>query len=131
MKKFLGMLLVALLICGGLTGCARAKFELSSLDISPEVCVLGDTVMVSATLANTGSAKGDYVAELLVNDVMEQTQTFALEPAASQSVSFTLIKDEPGRYVVQVGELTASFTVLGASNLKVSPSEVEVDQPVQ
>jgi hypothetical protein len=40
------------------------------------------------------------------------------------------MKDEPGRYAVQLGKLTASFTVLGVSNLKVSPSQVEIDQPV-
>jgi len=113
----------------GAVGCA-AKFEVSSLEVSPEVCLAGDTVMVSATLANTGNAVGDYVTELLVNDAMEETQTFTLEPGSSQSLSFTLIKDEPGRYAVQLGELTASFTVLGVSNLKVSPSRVEVDQPV-
>ena len=110
-------------------GCA-AKFEVSSLEVSQEVGLSGDTVTVSATLANIGGAKGDYVTELLVNGAMEQTQTFTLEPEASQSLSFTLMKGEPGRYVVQLGELTTSFIILEASNLKVSPSEVEVDQPV-
>lgn len=131
MKRICNLLIVVLMfsLAVAAVGCA-AKFEVSSLDVSPEVCLPGDRVTVSATLANTGGAKGDYVAGLLVNDAMEPMQTFTLEPGASQSLSFTLMKGDPGRYVVQLEELTTSFTVLEASNLKVSPSEVEVDQPV-
>jgi len=131
MKRICNLLIVVLMLslAVGAVGCA-AKFEVSSLQVLPEVCLAGDTVMVSATLANTGNAVGDYVTELLVNDAMEETQTFTLEPGSSQSLSFTLIKSEPGRYAIQLAELTASFTVLGVSNLKVSPSQVEAHQPV-
>jgi len=113
----------------GAVGCA-AKFELSSLDVSPEVCFPGDTVAVSATLANNGNAKGDYVAELLVNGATEQLQNYTLEPGSSESLSFTLSRGELGGYEVQLGELTESFTVLGATNLTISPSQVLIDEPV-
>jgi len=63
-------------------GCA-AKFEVSLLNVSPEVCLPDNPVIVSATLTNTGGAKGDYVTELLVNGTIEQTQAFALEPEVS------------------------------------------------
>lgn len=131
MKPICNLLLVVLMLSlVVVAGGCGAKFQLSSLEVSPEVCLSGETVMVSATLDNTGNAKGDYAVELLVNGALEQTQTFTLEPGLSQSLSFTLTKGEPGKYVVQLGELTASFTVLEVSNLKVSPSEVEADQPV-
>ncbi len=131
MKRICNLLIVVLTLslAVGTVGCT-AKFEMSSLEVSPEVCLPGDTVKVSATLANTGNAQGDYVAEFLVNGTVEQTQTFTLEPGSSQSHSFTLVKGKPGRYVVQLGELTAPFTILGVRNLKISPSEVEVDQLV-
>ena len=54
------MLLMSLMVVG-----CGAKFELSSLDISPEVYVPGDTVMVSATLANTGGAKALTLQQLV------------------------------------------------------------------
>lgn len=131
MKQICNLLLIVLilLLVVAAVGCG-AKFELSSLEVSPEVCLAGEKVMVSATLVNTGSAQGDYAAKLLVDGAIEQTQTFTLEPQSSQSLSFTLMKGEPGKYVVQLGELTASFTVLEVSNLKVSPSEVRVGHPV-
>lgn len=131
MKPICNLLLVVLMLSlVVVVGGCGAKFELSSLEVSPEVCLSGETVMVSATLVNTGNAKGDYAVELLVDGALEQTQTFTLEPGLSQSLSFTLMKGEPGTHAVQLGELTASFTVLEVSNLKLSPSTVEVDQPV-
>jgi len=125
-------LLIALLVLSlamGAVGCG-AKFVVSSLDASPEACLAGDAVVVSATLTNAGNTEGEYVAELSVNGVTEQSETLALGPKSSQPLSFTLTKSEPGRYDVQLGELTASFTVLGVGNLEISPSEVEVGQPV-
>lgn len=131
MKRVRNILMVVLLLWLAIvaTGCA-AKFEVSSLDVSPGACLPGDTVTVSATVGNVGRAEGDYVAQLLVNGAAEQTQTLALGPGASQALSFTLLKSEPAGYVVQLGELTASLTVLGVSNLEVSPSEVEVGESV-
>lgn len=119
------ILMLSLVVVAG--GCG-AKFQLSSLEVSPEVCCAGDTVTVSATLDNTGGAEGDYAAELLVDGAIEQMQNCTLEPGSSQSLLFTLMKSEPGKYVVQLGELTASFTVLEVNNLKVSPSEVMVGE---
>jgi hypothetical protein len=121
------VLMLSLVVVVG--GCG-AKFQLSSLEVSPKVCLSGDTVTVLAILDNSGGAQGEYTAELLLDSAIEQTQTLTVEPGSSHSVSFTLTKEELGTHVVQLGELTASFTVLEVSNLNVSPSKVEVDQPV-
>lgn len=135
MRRICNLLIVVLMLSlvVAAVGCA-AEFEMSSLDVSPEVCLPGDTVVVSAILVNTGNAKGDYAAELLVNGAMEQTQTFTLEPRSSQSLSFTLMEGEPGRYSVQLAELTASFTVLKPAefrvvDLDIAPNPVKVGEP--
>ena len=131
MKRTLNFIIVALMLflAIGAVGCA-AEFELSSLDVSPEICFPGDSVAISATLANNGNAKGDYVAELLVNGVTEHLQNYTLEPGSSESLSFTLSRGELGKYEVQIGELKESFIVLGATNLTISPSQVLIDEPV-
>ena len=130
--KYIGNLLLVLLILALVVaagGCG-AKFVLSSLEVSPGVCLAGETVTVSATLTYNGKVEGEYTAELLVDEIVEQTQALTIEPESSQPISFTLTKDEPGAYVVQLGEFTAPLTVLEASNFKLSPSEVEVDEIV-
>jgi hypothetical protein len=121
------MLILSLIVAAG--GCGP-KFELSSLEVSPEVCLAGETVTVSATLNYSGGAQSEYTAELLLDGTVERTQTLTVEPESSQSLSFTLNKNTPGKYVVKIGELTASLIVLEASNFNLSPSEVEIDQPV-
>lgn len=131
MKRIGNLLIVVLMLslAMGAVGCG-AKFVVSSLDASPGACLAGDAVVVSATLTNAGNTEGVYVADLSVNGVTEQSKTLALYPKSSQPLSFTLTKSEPGRYDVQLEELSTSFTVLGAGNLEISPSEVEVGQPV-
>jgi hypothetical protein len=130
--KHIGNLLLVVLMLSFIVaagGCGP-KFELSSLEVSPEVCLAGETVTVSATLNYSGDAQSEYTAELLLDDTVERTQTLTVEPESSQSLSFTLAKNTPGKYVVQLGELTASLVVLEASNFNLSPSEVNIDQPV-
>ena len=90
--KRISNLLIALLVLSlavGAVGCG-AKFVLSSIDVSPEACLTGDAVVVSATLTNGGNAEGEYVAELSVNGVTEQNETLTLGPKSSQPLSFTL-----------------------------------------
>jgi len=131
MKRICNLLIVVLMLslAVGAVGCG-AKFVLSSLEVSPEACLTGDKVVVSATLTNPSNTEGEYVVEFSVNGVMEQSEIITLGQKSSQPLSFTLTKNDPGWYAVQLGDLTASFTVLGAGNLEISPSEIEVGQPV-
>jgi hypothetical protein len=92
--------ILSLIVAAG--GCGP-KFELSSLEVSPEVCLAGETVTVSATLNYSGGAQSEYTAELLLDDTVERTQTLTAEPESSQSLSFTLNKNTPGKYVVKIG----------------------------
>jgi hypothetical protein len=131
MKRIFNLLLAVLILSLIVTssGCG-AKFQLYSLKVSPEVCLAGETVTVSATLNYSGSVEDAYEAELLVDEVVEQTQTLAVEPESSRSVSFTLTRDEPGTYAVQLGELTAPLTVLEVSNFNLSPAEAMANETV-
>jgi hypothetical protein len=121
------LLLFVVVMVGG--GCG-SKFQLTALEVSPEVSLAGDTVTISATVVYSGDTSGDYEAELKVDGIVEQTQTFSFEPASSRCLSFNLANKEPGHYTVKIGDLEVSFTVLGVSNIQLSPNNVEVGQPV-
>ena len=101
MKRICNFLIIALMLlfAANAVGCT-ASFDLSSFKVSPEVSLADDAVTVSAMLTNSGSVQGEYVAALMVNGALEQTQSVALEPDTSQSLSFTLVKHEPGKYMV-------------------------------
>jgi hypothetical protein len=130
MKKLNLFLVFLMLLAVVVVGGCGSKFQISALEVSPEVCLSGETVTVSANVVYSGETAGDYDAELKVDGTVERTQTFSFEPGSTRVLSFTLTKNEPASYAVQLGNLETSFTVLRASNIEVSPDEVEVGQSV-
>jgi cobalamin biosynthesis Mg chelatase CobN len=72
----------------------------------------GEPVTVSVEVRNTGSAAGSRRATLTVNGQIEATRDVSVFGGATQRVSFTLTRDEPGTYTVAVDGLSATFQVV-------------------
>lgn len=89
MKKFLGVLLVGLLLLGGLAGCARAEFEVSSLAITPSEAVAGEAITVKANVENVRGVEGTYTATLTVDGNVADTKEVTIDTGAVKEVSFT------------------------------------------
>ncbi|MBA7601441.1 hypothetical protein ES703_08514 [subsurface metagenome] len=87
-----------------------AIFTSSALSISPSEVNIGETVTISVLVANTGTAAGDYVVMLKINDVAEAIKKVTVAAGASKEVIFTTSKDA-GSYSVDVNGLSGSFTV--------------------
>jgi len=115
-----------------------ARFELSSLQVSPTTVTAGERVTVSARVSNVGGSSGSYTVALYVNGTIEITQTVWLAAGGSTTVSFALVKYAEGTYVVGVDGLTSTFTVTRPvvppvfvlSNLTISPEEVVAGEEV-
>jgi len=90
---------------------APAEFEVVSLDITPPEVTAGKTVCVTAEVKNIGGSEGIYTAILTVNGVQVETKNVAMAPGASETVTFSLVKDTPGTYQIGIGGLTSSLTV--------------------
>ncbi|KKL18959.1 hypothetical protein LCGC14_2470270, partial [marine sediment metagenome] len=84
-----------------------ASLSLSDLTIQPQGVEPGEPVTVTVSVANTGDARGTLA--LQIDGVIEATMTVAGN--TSETVSFTVTREEPGEYTVAVGSLTGSFTV--------------------
>jgi hypothetical protein len=69
------------------------------------------SVTITALLANTGEAKGDYEVGLSVNGEFVAFKTVTLNGGAKETVTFTTIGINPGTYNVKVSNLTGTFTV--------------------
>ncbi len=105
-------LVLALLLTSSVAACAKpAEFELMSLDITPPEVTAGDPVSVTAGVKNIGGSEGIYTAVLTIDGATVETKEVALAPGASETVTFSLVKDTPGTYQVGIGELTSSLTV--------------------
>ena len=112
--------------------CAEAIFEPSNLTVSPQKVEPGKSATISVDISNTGGAEGTYLVILKIDGVQVDDQNVTVAPEATETVSFTIAKEEPGSYTIDVNGLTATLTVLKAlkpaefkvESLIVSPAEV-------
>ncbi len=89
-----------------------AKFEVSSLNVSPAEVKPGETVTVTVKVQNTGEQKGTYELELVINGLIEQSENVTLDGAETTSTSFSVEKDIEGSYSVELSGLTGTFEVV-------------------
>jgi len=102
-------------IMGTATPLASAEFTVASLDLSSEQVKPGQEVIASVNVTNTGGSEGSYTLNLTVNGGVEQAETVTLAPGATEIVTFTITKEEPGSYSVSVDGLTKEFVVTAPS----------------
>ncbi|GAH07076.1 unnamed protein product, partial [marine sediment metagenome] len=88
-------------------------FSVSYLSVSPRLEVEpGETVTITVFVANTGGESGSYTVVLKVDGVKEAEETVTVAAGESQDVSFSVTREEAGRYTVAVDGLSGSFTVV-------------------
>lgn len=113
-----------------------AQFEVSNLSLNPSEVGAGSPVEVSVTVKNVGDLKSTYTVELKVDGVTEDTEDVILAGGAAETVSFTVKKDTPRTYTVEIDGLQHSLRVLKpaafeVSGLTIEPSEAEVGESVK
>ena len=95
----------------GKTWGSRWPFTCLDLTVSPSEVEVGEEAIVTVTVENQGTAAGEYRVELIVNGEIEDAKNVTLEAGASTTVTFTISKDIPGDYTIEVGGKTATLTV--------------------
>jgi len=121
---------------------SRARFEVSNLKIKPETVYAGEEVEVSVLVSNVGGRGGKHNVTLTVNGTLEGSVNVYLGAGESKTVTFKLVKAEPGTYLVEVDGLTGIFIVeerpapppgpaeFMVRGLTISPSTVYPGEPV-
>ena len=85
---------------------------LQSTSLSTARVTPNNPVTVTAVFANKGTVNGSTAVKLYVNGYSEASQGVALASGQSRSVSFDIVKAEPGQYQVYInGTSAGSFTV--------------------
>lgn len=92
-------------------GLAPAAFSVTGVTVSPSEVETGVEATVTASVENTGDLSGTYTAELKVNGATEDTEDVTVGAGESKTVTFKVTKDEAGTYTIDVGGMTATFTV--------------------
>ncbi len=88
-----------------------ADFQISDLDVTPPDAEAGEEVTVSVRITNVGGQAGSYTLPFTVNQTTEDTRTVTLEKGASTIAEFTVTKQTPGTYNVEIDDLVGEFTV--------------------
>jgi len=90
-----------------LSNIAVQKASISATKVAP-----GDTVTVTADVANTGTGNGTSMIKVYINGQEETSQGVTVTSGTTTPVTFTVSRNEPGTYSVYVGGTEAgSFTV--------------------
>jgi hypothetical protein len=93
------------------TASQPAVFSSSSLLISPSLVAPGQLVSIQALIANTGGNTGQRTIVLRINSLIEFEKTVDLVAGTFKTVAFTVIREIPGEYQVEIDNLTGTFTV--------------------
>jgi hypothetical protein len=93
-----------------------SDISLQYLSITPQQTSAGQPVTITTNVVNTGDEAGNYNVTLKINGQVEEAKMVSVGPQGTQPVKFTVIKDQPGTYSVDVLGKTGSFTILGAGS---------------
>lgn len=108
----LSLSVIAIIVPVACTSSASsAKFEITSLDIKPTEVTIGETAVISAQVTNIGRAGGVYSATLSVDGEKIDRKDINVDPGSTQTVTFSLSKDEAGVYEIGIGDRSATLTV--------------------
>ena len=112
-------------LIGAITPPVPATFSVSNLSIQPAEVQPNDVVNITLSVANTGGTEGSYSVALKINGVKEAEKSVTIAPGSSQSVSFSVTKEEAGSYSVNVNGLSGSFTVIALASQPAAPPEAK------
>jgi len=80
------------------------------------VAKTGESVTITANVANDGGQEGTYTVELKLNGETVDSKEVTLAAGQSQQVSFALSGMDYGQYKVEVAELSGEFTASRSIN---------------
>ena len=91
---------------------APAAFSLSNLTVQPAEVQSKEAVTISVAVANTGGTQGSYTVVLQINGVKEAEKSVTIAAGGSETVTFSVTKEDAASYGVTVDGLGGSFTVV-------------------
>jgi len=115
---FLPVIVALILSAACQTAALPARFEVTSLEISPAEINIGETANVSAHVMNSGSTSSTYNATLYMDGNKVGSKVITLDPGYTKSVVFSFSIDEAGTHILSIGERSGTLTVLSELTLK-------------
>jgi hypothetical protein len=100
-------------------------FTTSDFIISPGEVNPGEEVTISALVTNQSQAEETQTIALKINGAIAKTQEVTLGAGAFTAVTFTVVRNEAGTYLVELQDETGEFTVEEANSNLAPPSSAQ------
>jgi hypothetical protein len=84
--------------------------------VEPQQAAVNQHVDIYANVVNRGDIQGTYTAELKINDEIVQTKSGDIGGNMGTPLKFTVYKDQPGTYEVDINGTKAYFTIVDEAN---------------
>jgi len=102
-----------------------AKFEVSSLAVTPSEVVSGEIVKVSADVTNIEEVEGTHEVVLTIDNKTVDTEEVSVAGGQTEKVSFYYITESPGLRHVELNGLNEILTVLKPAQFEVKSLSIE------
>ena len=102
---------------------SASGFVISNLLIQPDEVQPGDIVTITLSVANTNDTWGLYNPVLMIDGVREIERQAIIAAGSTETVTFYVLREEPGIYGVFINDLSGSFTVE-------EPAPPQIQEPV-
>jgi hypothetical protein len=105
-----------LLSLGGASVEARAvappAFVVAPLQVEPSPAKLGDDVVLTTSVQNTGDIGGTFGGALLVDGQELMAQPVEIAPGQTKDVTYDITADVDGEYQLQLGDAAVEFVIV-------------------
>jgi hypothetical protein len=91
----------------------QANMSVQYVSVNPQQAIASQPVTITTNVVNTGDQAGNYNIALKINGQVEESRMVSVGPMASQPVKFTVTRDQPGTYTVDIVDKSSSFTIVG------------------
>ncbi len=105
--------------------------EVVSLEVSPSDPAPSETITVTVSVRNNGTATVEHLLELMADNQVAASQTLSLGPGQIQSVSFSLIAPAEGEMLLAAGDVTEVVRVARPQTEGSSSGEMRVGPSVR
>ncbi|MBN1762712.1 MAG: PGF-pre-PGF domain-containing protein [Methanomicrobia archaeon] len=102
-----------------------SKIIVTQLDANPSSVNPGESVLITVAVKNEGDAEGSKDLDIKVNGEIIKKEEVTIEAHESKMITTSVVKSEPGSYIVSVDDKRVTFSVV-RSSLTITKIEPEL-----
>jgi hypothetical protein len=92
-----------------------ADTRVTTAYLQPSQVLAGQPVKIMANVANRGDISSSFTASLMINGQLEATRKVSVPGNMAVPIEFTVTKDKPGTYEVELNGQKIYFTIIGTA----------------